>query len=78
MANSQYKSCWWVGGIVSWEKQNFDAAGKCGGLQIGSTLMNEEQDFVIFITQFSKQLCEVPLKYFGHHPRICISFMFHR
>jgi hypothetical protein len=58
-------------------KYNSDVAEKCDVLWMGSTLMDEEQDFAIFSTQFSI-LCVVIFRYFGGHPRICISFIFYR
>jgi hypothetical protein len=45
-------------------------------LWMGSTLINEIQGFDFFNTEFSIQLCEVILKHFDGHPRICISFIF--
>jgi hypothetical protein len=60
----------------SWEKHKFYFAEKYGVLNMGSTLTNEEQYFAIFSTRFSVQLCQANLKYFGDHPRICISLIF--
>jgi hypothetical protein len=31
---------WWLGGIVSWEKQNLDVADKYSVLQMRSILIN--------------------------------------
>jgi hypothetical protein len=52
------------------KSKGFDVAEKCVVLWVGSTLINEKQDFSIFSTQFSNQLCEVIFRYFGNHPRI--------
>jgi hypothetical protein len=42
-----------MAGTFSWDKYNSDVAEKCGVLQMGSTLINQKQDFVIFSNQFS-------------------------
>jgi hypothetical protein len=39
-------------------------------------MINKKQDVAIFSIQFSVKLCAVNFKYFGGHPRICITFVF--
>jgi hypothetical protein len=69
----EYKGCGWVV-LLAW--RNVTLMLLKNVVFFGWAAHRWKQYFAIFSTQFSNQLCEVIFKYFGGHPRICISFIF--